>query len=116
MKTIFEKEMSISQSSHFWYEAFQTLLWRFLINSYFWKQLFHLTHKKVFRSTSVGESSSYFEFETDRNIYLDMGDEHLSLKLQLVEERTFDAFKRKKAELKENQRKTHMRNRNRNLT
>ena len=56
--------------------------------------------KKVFPSTSLDESSIEFEFETDRNFYLDMRDIHLSLKLQLFKGRLFDAFKKGKAENK----------------
>ena len=56
--------------------------------------------QEVFPSTSLDESSLEFEFETDRNLYLDMRDTHLSLKLQLFKGRLFDAFKKEKAEHK----------------
>ena len=56
--------------------------------------------KEVFTSTYLDESSVQFEFETDRNLYLDMRDNHLSLKLQLFTARLFDAFKKEKAEHK----------------
>ena len=39
--------------------------------------------QEIFPSTSLDESSIEFDFETDRNLYLDMRDTHLSLKLQL---------------------------------
>ena len=42
--------------------------------------------QEVFPSTSLDESSIEFEFETDRNQYLDMRETHLSLKLQLSKE------------------------------
>ena len=38
--------------------------------------------QEVFPRTSLDESSIEFEFETDRNLYLDMVEAHLSLKLQ----------------------------------
>ena len=66
--------------------------------------------QEVFPSTSLDETSIEFEFETDRNIYLDMRDTHLSLKLQLFKGRMFDAFKKEKAEHKQNWRKIQMRN------
>ena len=47
-----------------------------------------------FPSTSLNESSMEFELETDRNLYLDMRDTHLILKLQLFKRRLFDAFKK----------------------
>ena len=56
--------------------------------------------QEVFPSTSLDESSIEFEFETDRNLYLDMRDTHLSLKLQLIKRRLFEAFKIEKAEHK----------------
>ena len=49
--------------------------------------------QEVFPSTSLDESSIDFEFETDRNLYLDMLDTHFNLKLQLFKGRLFDAFK-----------------------
>ena len=54
----------------------------------------------VFRITSLDESSIEFEFEMDRNLYLDMRDTQLSLKLQLFKGRLFAAFKKEKAEHK----------------
>ena len=56
--------------------------------------------QEVFPSTSLDESSLEFEFETDRNVYYDMRDTLLSLKLQLFKERLFDAFKKEQAEPK----------------
>ena len=56
--------------------------------------------QEVFPSTSLEESSIEYEFETDRNLYMDMRDTHLILKLQLFNERLFEAFKKEKAEHK----------------
>ena len=56
--------------------------------------------QEVFASTSTDDSSIEFEIETDRNLYLDMCDTHLNLKLQLFKGRLFDAFKNEKAEHK----------------
>ena len=49
--------------------------------------------QEVFPSTSSDESSFEFEFETDRDLYLDLRDTNLSLKGML-----FDAFKKGKTE------------------
>ena len=54
--------------------------------------------QEIFPGTSMDESSIEFEFETERNLYLDMRDTHLRLKLQLFKGRLFDAFKKEKAE------------------
>ena len=40
--------------------------------------------REVFPNTSLDESSIEFEFETDRNLYLDVLDTRLSLKLHLL--------------------------------
>ena len=50
--------------------------------------------QEVFPSTFLDESSTQLEFETDRNLYLDVRDTHL------FKGRLFDAFKREKAEHK----------------
>ena len=44
------------------------------------------SYTQVFPSTSLDESSIEFEFEMGRNLYLDMRDTHLSLKLQLFKD------------------------------
>ena len=58
--------------------------------------------QEVFPSTSLDESSIEFEFETDRNLYLDMCDIHLSLKLEInySKENCLNILKKEKAELK----------------
>ena len=56
--------------------------------------------QEVFPNTSLDESSIEFQFKTDRNLYLDMRDTQLSLKLQLFKGRLFDVFKDEKAEHK----------------
>ena len=56
--------------------------------------------QEVFPSTSLDGSSIEFEFETDRNFYLDMRDNHLRLKLQIFKGRLFDAFKKEIGEHK----------------
>ena len=56
--------------------------------------------QEVFPNTSLDESSIEFEFKTECNLYLDMRDTQLSLKLQLFKGRLFDAFKDEKAEHK----------------
>ena len=106
--------MSINRSSHFWYGAFtNSSLDIFDIFDIFVPVLETIvssyTHE-VFPSTSLDESSIEFEFETDRNLYLDMRGTHLSLKLQLFKERLFDAFKKKKQNTKQNWRKIQMKN------
>ena len=58
--------------------------------------------QEVFPSTSLDGSSIEFENETDRSLYLDLLDTHLSLKLQLSKRRLFEAFKKEKAEHKAN--------------
>ena len=95
-KTFLTKQMSVNQS-HFRNKAFtnssleifdKVLVLETIMSSYI---------QEVFPSTSLDESSIEFEFETDRNLYLDMRDTHLSLQLQLFKGRLFDAFKKEKS-------------------
>ena len=88
--------MSVNQS-HFWYGAFtnssllifdKVPVLEIIISSY---------TREIFPSSSLAESSTDFAFETDRNIYLDMRDTHLKLKLQLFKGILFDAFKIRKS-------------------
>ena len=54
----------------------------------------------VYSSTSLDENSIEFDFGTDHNLYLDMHDTQLSLKLQYFKGRLIDAYKKEKAEHK----------------
>ena len=65
-----------------------------------WETIISSYAQEVFPSTSRDGSSIEFEFETDRNLYLDLRDTHISLKLQLSKGRLFEAFKKEKAEHK----------------
>ena len=56
--------------------------------------------QEIFPSTSSDENSIEFEFETDRNLHLDMQDNHIRLKLHLFKGRLFDVFEKEKAEHK----------------
>ena len=48
--------------------------------------------QEVYPSTSLKESSTELEIETDRSIYLDMRDIHLQIKVGLQKGRLFDNF------------------------
>ena len=56
--------------------------------------------QEVCPSTSLDKSSIEFRFETNRNLYLDMQDIHLSLQLQLFKGRLLEVLKKEKAEHK----------------
>ena len=102
--------MSINQSSHFRYGAFTNSFLEIFDKVPVLETIISSYTQEVFPSTSPGESSIEFEFETDRNLYLVMRDTHLSLKLQLFKVRLFDAFEEKKQNIKQNQRMIQMRN------
>ena len=91
--------MSVNQSSHFRYGAFTNSSLEIFDKVPVLETIMSYT-QEVFPSTSPDESSIEFELETDRNLYLNMRDTHLSLKLQLFKGRLFDAFKKEKAEHK----------------
>ena len=99
--------MSVNQN-HFRYGAFTNSSFEIFDKVPVLETIMSSYTQEVFPSTSLDESSIEFEFETDRNLYLNMRDTHLSLKLQLFKGRLFDAFKKEKAE--QNRRKIQMRN------
>ena len=62
------------------------------------------SHKqKIYPTTSNDENSIEFEFQTDRNVYVDFPQTYLNLKIKLVEGRGFDTYNttEKKKEHKE---------------
>ena len=67
--------------------------------------------QKVFSCTSLVDSSIEFEFETDRNLYLDLLDLHLSLKLLFILV-CLKLSKKKSQNTSQNQRMLKMRNQN----
>ena len=78
--------MSVNQS-HFEYEAFTNYSLEIFGKVPSLETIVSSYTQEVFPSLSLDESSIEFEFETDRNLYLDMRDTHLSLKLHLFKEK-----------------------------
>ena len=64
--------MSVNQSSHFWYGAFSNSSFETFDKVPVLETIISSYPQEVFPSTSLDESSIEFEFETDRNLYLDM--------------------------------------------
>ena len=85
--------MSINQN-HFWYGAFTKFSLEIFDKVPVLETSLLSYTQEVFPSNSLDESSIEYEFETDRNLYLDMCDTHLSVKLHLFKGRLFDAFKK----------------------
>ena len=48
---------------------------------------------KIYPTTSLDENSIEFEFQTDRNVYVDLRQTYLALKIKLVKGRGFDTYK-----------------------
>ena len=48
--------------------------------------------QEVYPTTSLDESSIEFEYETDRNVFIDMRDTHLLIKLKAHKNRFFDDY------------------------
>ena len=59
--------------------------------------------QEIYPTTSLDENSIEFEFQTDRNVYVDLRQTYLALKIKLVKGRGFDTYKttEKKKEHKE---------------
>ena len=53
--------------------------------------------QQIYPTTSLDENSIEFEFQTDRNYYVDLRQSYLALKLELVKGRGFDTYKVKEA-------------------
>ena len=53
--------------------------------------------QQIYPTTSLDENSIEFEFQTDRNYYVDLRQSYLALKLKLVKGRGFDTYKVKEA-------------------
>ena len=59
--------------------------------------------QQIYPTTSLHQNSIEFEFQTDRNVYVDLRQTYLALKIKLVKGRGFDTYKTtgKKKEHKE---------------
>ena len=49
--------------------------------------------QEIYPTTSFNESSIEFEFQTDRNVYVDLRQTYLAPKVKLVKGRGFDTYK-----------------------
>ena len=56
--------------------------------------VFFSHEQEVYPITFLHENSNKFEFLTDRNVYVDLGQTDLALKIKLVKGRGFDTYKR----------------------
>ena len=50
--------------------------------------------KEIYPTTSLDENSFEIEFQTDHNLYTDLRQTYIALKIKLVKGRGFDAYKR----------------------
>ena len=55
------------------------------------------SHEQIYRTTSLDENSIEFEFQTDRNYYVDLRQSYLALKVKLVKACGYDTHKSKEA-------------------
>ena len=49
--------------------------------------------QEIYLTTSLDENSIEFEFQTDRNLYVDLRQTYLALKFRLVKGRSFNTYK-----------------------
>ena len=97
--------MSINQSSHFRYGAFTNSLLEFFDKVPVSETIMSSYTQEVFPSNSLGESSIEFEFETDRNFYLDMRDIVLVSSFNYSMEGSLMLSREKRRNIKQNPRK-----------
>ena len=49
--------------------------------------------QETYPTTSLDEKNNEFEIQTDRNVYVDLRQTYLALKIKLVKGRCFDSYK-----------------------
>ena len=49
--------------------------------------------QEIYPTTSLDENTIEFHFQTDRNVYVDLRQTYLALKIKLVKGRGFDTYK-----------------------
>ena len=54
--------------------------------------------QEIYPTTSLDENSIEFEFETDRNCYVDLRQTYLALKLKLVRGRSYETYNNKEVQ------------------
>ena len=62
--------------------------------------------QQIYPTTSLDENSIEFEFQTDRNYYVDLRQSYLALKVKLVKGRGYDTPKSKEAKKRTQKRRT----------
>ena len=80
-KNILTLKMILNQSSHFWYRTFTNYSLENFEKVRVLETVLTSYTQEVFPVNSLDKSSIEFEFETDCNLYLNMRDINLSLKL-----------------------------------
>ena len=103
--------MSVNQS-HFRYRVFTNSSLEIFYEVPVLETIMSSYTQKVFPSFSLDESSIEFEFETFRNLFLDMHDTHLSLGLQLFNECCLMLSRDKKQNKQQSPKTILMRNQN----
>ena len=84
MKIRFYKHISIITSSSLRYQPFVTVFANLGGKLSVFEQILSSHKQKNYRTTSLDEDGMEFEFQTDRNDYVDLKQNYWALKLNLV--------------------------------
>ena len=89
--------------NNFRYQAFVAVSWNPGVKVPVGDVVLSSHEQEIYPTTSLDENSIEFEFQTDRNVNVDLRETYLALKFKLVKGRGFDTYKttEKKKEHKE---------------
>ena len=78
---------------NFWYQTFVALSGKHSVKVPVVDDVLSSHEQEKFCFTSFDENSIEFEFQTDRNVYVDLRQTYLALKFKLIKRRRFDTYK-----------------------
>ena len=94
-KRLFYKHFSLIMSSNFRYQPFVAVFGNLVGKVPVVDDVLLSHEQKIYPTTSLDENCIEFEFQTDRNYYVDLRQTYLALKLKLVRGRGYETYNTK---------------------
>ena len=82
-------------SSNFWYQLFEAVSGNLGRKVPVVDDVLSSLEQEIYSATSLDENYIEFEFQTDRNFYVDLRQTYLALKLKLVRGRSYETYNTK---------------------
>ena len=79
--------------NNFRYQSFVAVSWNHGLKVPVVDNLLFSHEHEIYSTPSLDENNIEFEFQTDRNVYVDLRQTNLALKIKLVKGRGFDTYK-----------------------